>query len=135
MPIFNTATLDGHDVVMTPLPKEYCTSSDFGIEARNLKEKNLCTMFDLLVTKYGNGIAVTQIDLDPEKMNIHTTWAFDPGTREELKGIIEDQWSKRNKSLIDKWKYLCERARSGAPQDFEIPSGLQLIDRERPPKD
>ena len=45
MPIFNTATIDGHDVVMTPLPKEYYTSSDFGIEARNLKEKNLYRKF------------------------------------------------------------------------------------------
>ena len=92
-------------------------------------------MFDLLVAKYGNGIAITQIDLDPQKTNIHTTWAFDPGTLEELRKIFEDQWSKRKKSLIDRWAYLFERTQSGRPQDFKLPSGLQLIDRERPPLD
>jgi mRNA-degrading endonuclease YafQ of YafQ-DinJ toxin-antitoxin module len=285
MPIFNTATLDSHDVVITPLPKEYYISAKFGSDARNLKDKNLykihplstwvyyrdgiygledlmgkshdpllssavrasanfpfgfplvalettrplflhpdwterCkktnlesyeqktvyltdggalsnsgmwslfrllinrsdeglikrgvlliivdaskmdkpedpdkkirglrssisaqapigqylhrTMFDLLEAVYGNGIAISQIDLDPQKKNIHTTWTLDSGTRGELEMIFEDQWSKMEESLLHKWEYLYSRSLSEQPQNFDPPKGLQLIDRDRPPMD
>ncbi len=285
MPIFNTSTLDGHDVVISPLPKEYYISSDVGAEARDLKEQNLygkypssawvyyrdgiygledlmgasfdpllssavrasanfpfgfplvelgttrplflhpdwtrrckgpdpnvCeqksvyltdggalsnsgmwslfrllmnqadkglakrgvllvivdaskmaepedpdrtilglqstlssqppigqylhrSMFDLLGATYGHGIAVTQIDLDPQRKNIHTTWAFDPGTRNELQDIFEGRWSKIKGSLVDRWQYLYARSKSENPQAYELPNGLELIDRERPPVD
>jgi hypothetical protein len=93
------------------------------------------TMFDLLQAIYGNGIAIAQIDLDPQKDNIHTTWTLDSGTREDLEEIFKDQWSKINESLIKKWEYLYNRSLSEKPQNFDPPKGLQLIDRDRPPMD
>lgn len=93
------------------------------------------TMFDLLEAIYKNGIAIAQIDLDPQKKNIHTTWTLDSGTQEDLEEIFKDQWSTIDGSLIKKWEYLYNRSLSEQPQNFDPPKGLKLMDRDRPPMD
>ena len=55
MPLFNTSTLDGHDLVITPLPKEQYTSSDFAAQSRN-PDKNLYARPDATWVFYRDGI-------------------------------------------------------------------------------
>lgn len=92
------------------------------------------TMFDLLERIYGGGIAIQQIDLEPlEESNVHTTWAFDPGTRERLEGIFERRWDKLKGPLVAKWDHLWRRAQHPDPEALAAPA--ELIDRARPPAD
>jgi hypothetical protein len=94
------------------------------------------TMLDLLEQIYGDGIAVTQIDLEPTReSNIHTTWAFDPGTRKRLTTIFTNRWKQKSHSLTEKWNHLRDWAMHRRSESSAPAVAIELIDRDRPPLD
>ena len=90
----------------------------------------------MLETVYGDRIAIVQIDLKPERSsNIHTTWAFDPKTREQLVNIFKERWAEERPSLLQKWDHLRARAKLSETPEPGAKSEWGLVDRARPPVD
>lgn len=84
-------------------------------------------MFDMLQEKYGDQIAIVQLDIVPrQSYNVLTSWALDKRSHERLLSSFERRWDEERKLLDASWRILHDRAQRG---------DHRLVTRRRPPLD
>jgi hypothetical protein len=64
-------------------------------------------MYDLLEQRYGNRLAVVQIDIPPtEGDNVLTTWSLGDGDLAQLRISFATQWRKQADGIAARWRFL-----------------------------
>lgn len=83
-------------------------------------------MLDLLVNRFGDQLAIVQIDVVPrQRFNVLTTWALDGRSRTKLEEAFERRWAEESAQLRVAWERLSAR-----------PPGTPAVMRtRRPPLD
>jgi len=84
-------------------------------------------MYDSLKLKFGDRLAIVKLGIIEKKyFNVMTTWALDKESLSRLKASFKETWQDTKKDIITKWRMLKGKRR---------PTGIELIDRRRPPMD
>ncbi len=85
-------------------------------------------MLELLEVRYGDRLAVTQIDLEPQDgYNVMTTWALDRRSLDLLQRSFKKRWGEERDCLLARWRFLA--------QGEVLPEHCPTVDRKRLPLD